>query len=132
MPHLPVIAERLLNLLAILAMSEAICPTNAELADLVGCTDVHIKKNLATLVRENLVQVISSKRSRSIRVGEFGTKPRMRAGSAAPPPAKVADAPARITRRCCLKCRKPFESDGRNNHVCEPCKGTTEWQAGIA
>jgi hypothetical protein len=32
--------------------------------------------------------------------------------------------------RDCLRCRQPFISEGRHNHVCGPCKSSHAWKAG--
>lgn len=33
--------------------------------------------------------------------------------------------------RTCLKCQKPFDSEGPHNRVCNPCKNTASWSAGM-
>ena len=38
---------------------------------------------------------------------------------------------AQPKQRKCLKCRKPFMSDGPGNHVCDKCKAGPAFQGGI-
>jgi uncharacterized protein with von Willebrand factor type A (vWA) domain len=32
--------------------------------------------------------------------------------------------------RNCLRCRTPFISEGPGNRICDPCKGSADWQGG--
>ena len=129
MAHLPVIAERLLHRLGPLALAGAVCPTNAELALLIGCSEQNVKQNIRTLAKQGLIAITNTKATRSIRVGNHETQPR---AFAAPQVDGAATSAARSVRRTCLKCRAPFQSEGRHNHICESCKGTVEWRLGDA
>lgn len=55
--------------------------------------------------------------------GEGGQQPQKRSIVSMPDPAVVSQAAVRI----CLMCLRKFESVGRHNRICSPCKGSSEY-----
>jgi hypothetical protein len=47
---------------------------------------------------------------------------RLREDHVHPPPA--------IVTRACLRCGRPFPSEGPGNRICKACKNSTMWQGG--
>lgn len=66
-----------------------------------------------------------------ISLGGFGDGPRADSGGGVDAgKGKRRTGRAAKTQRPCLCCGNPFDSDGKHNRVCDPCKNTDGWRSG--